>query len=170
MSKIKKDKMLKLSVHENVNILDEPVPNINVDILLPVAATKPKLYDRIKQNLNNLRNKIKSEVNKVADWILKYVPPPIKKAFNSKVSYLISKVNHIFNTAYIKKTVNEIIESKSAIKGFAKQYTVDGWDGIDAFLFLNNTRSQVVSLLSNNRQTKVNLVLTCSMKRVNIKS
>ena len=66
--------------------------------------------------------------------------------------------------------VYEIRVSKSAIKGFTKQYTVDGRSGIDVVSFLNAVRPLVVDLLEKNGRTKVNLVLTCTMERVDMKT
>ena len=61
-------------------------------------------------------------------------------------------------------------ESKSALRGFAKQYTIDGSEGIDAMSYLNQVQPHVIDLLSNNRQIKFNLILTCTMERVDIKT
>ena len=55
---------------------------------------------------------------------------------NEKLEALKTKVNSLFNK--LKKF--EIRESKSAIKGFAKQYTIDGMEGIDAVSFLNSVQ------------------------------
>ena len=43
-------------------------------------------------------------------------------------------------------------------------------EGIDALSFLNSVRPQVISQISGNRATKINLVLTCSMERVDMAS
>ena len=59
-------------------------------------------------------------------------------------------------------------ESKSALRGFAKQYTFDGSEGIDVMSYLNQVQPHVIDLLSNNRQIKFNLILTCTMERVDI--
>jgi hypothetical protein len=50
-----------------------------------------------------------------------------------------------------KKHKSIIRESKTAIKGFAKQYVVDGIAGTDAVIFLNFVKAEVVNLLGNNR-------------------
>jgi len=78
------------------------------------------------------------------------------------------QVNSIFG----KKAKNrlEIRETNSTINGFTKQYTIHGIEKVDAASFLAASRPQVVSLLTDKRQTKVNLVLTCTMERVNIKT
>ena len=64
--------------------------------------------------------------------------------------------------------VHEIRESNSALKGFTKRYTMDGSEGIDAMSFFNDIQPQVTDLLSKNTQTKVNMILTCIMERVDI--
>ena len=64
----------------------------------------------------------------------------------------------------------KLYESESAIKGFTKQYTIDGRRGIDVLIFLNVVRPQIIALLERNRRIKVNLVLTCTMERIDMKS
>ena len=61
------------------NLLDEPVPNIGVSVLQPTTASKTKFFRRVKESLSVLGNKIKSETNTFADWLISYVPEPIKK-------------------------------------------------------------------------------------------
>src|ERR1700761_1397863 len=56
------------------------------------------------------------------------------------------------------------------MKGFTKNYYINGRDGIDVTTFLEAVRSQIISLLSSNCQTKINFVLTCTMERVDMKS
>ena len=45
------------------------------------------------------------------------------------------------------KNEPKIRESKTAIKGFAKQYVADGIAGTDAETFLNSAKSEVVNLI-----------------------
>ena len=156
------------AVVKEQSLLDEPVPNIGAPVLQPAQAVKPKLVNRVKQHFGVLGNKIKAETNTFADWLVGYVPEPIRKEVNKEVEALKSHVNSIFEKFYKNKP--KIRESKSAIKGFAKQYTVDGNVGTDAITFLNIVKSEVVNLISKNRQTKINLVLQCEMEKVDIKS
>ena len=51
-----------------------------------------------------------------------------------------------------------------------KQFTIDGKEGYDPQLFLDAAETQVTNFLSNNRQTKVNLIHTCTMERADIKT
>src|SRR5258708_6082285 len=64
----------------------------------------------------------------------------------------------------------EIYESQSSIKGFAKQYTINGKEGIDAKMFLNNVQPLVIRVLTKNCMNKINMILTCTMERGEIKS
>src|SRR6218665_2386888 len=108
----------------------------------------------------------------------------IKTKFNPQIGSLISYLNlskNLLKTGIIevlrkeslcKSTYKEVQNSKtsSAIKGFTKQYTIDGTRGIDSLSFLNAIRPDVVNPLSENRQNKINLVLTCAMERVDMQT
>ena len=61
-------------------------------------------------------------------------------------------------------------ESQSALKKYAMQYRIDGKDLIDPDLFLVNAKQSITNLLINTRQTKVKLILSCMMEKVDIKS
>jgi len=84
------------------------------------------------------------------------------------VESLKSYVKSLFAKIGTKKF--KIRKTASAIKGFTKQYTIVGTSRIDALSLLNAVRPHVVNLLSENRQTKINLVLTCSMERVDMQT
>ena len=64
----------------------------------------------------------------------------------------------------------ELRETNTAIRGFAKKYTIKGRGGIDSESFLNKVQLQVIDLLLKNRPMKVMLVLTCVMERVETKT
>ena len=53
---------------------------------------------------------------------------------------------------------------------FAMQYRTDGRDWIDPDLFLVNANQSITILLINRRQTKVKLILSCLMEKIDIKS
>ena len=107
---------------------------------------------------------MRKKTNEFADWILGYVPESIKKPINERVEALKQQVSDIF-----KKSL-KIRESDSALKGFTKRYVIDGHQGIDPQSFLNVVETQVTNLLSRSRQTKFNLILTCTMERRDIKT
>ena len=62
----------------------------------------------------------------------------------------------------------EVRESDSALRNFARVYTVDGMAGYDARRFLDSARENITSVLRNNRRTKVKLILKCYMEKTSI--
>ena len=52
---------------------------------------------------------------------------------------------------------------------FAIQYRVDGKDWIDPDLFLLNSKQPITNLMINTRQTKVKLIISCMMEKVDLK-
>ena len=57
----------------------------------------------------------------------------------------------------------EVKESNSALRNFAKIYTIDGKLGYDPQSFLYGARENI-RVLRNNRNTKVKLILKCYME------
>ena len=57
----------------------------------------------------------------------------------------------------------EVKESNSALRNFAKVYTIDGKLGYDAKSFSDGARENMTKVLRDNRNTKVKLILKCYM-------
>ena len=74
-----------------------------------------------------------------------------------------AQVNQAVNQGIVNEPIRVV---KTALDGFVKQFRVDGRDGIDAATFIDEVRPIVVDAISLKRQTKVQLVLTCEMERV----
>jgi len=149
----------------NINepVLDTPVPYISTPVLTPSKTTKVQLKSMAKCIYDAVRKK----TNEFADWMLGYVPESIKKPINKRVESLKQQVSDIFRRCYPEFHFRE---SKSALKGVTKQHTIDGKEGYDPESFMNAVKSQVVGMLSINRQNKFNFVLTCVMERVDRKT
>ena len=60
----------------------------------------------------------------------------------------------------------EVIESNSALREFARVYTIDGIEGYDAESFLDGARENMTRVLRNNRRTEVKLIFKCNMERL----
>ena len=72
---------------------------------------------------------------------------------------------------YAKRdTLFQPTQSKSALKNFAIQYRIKGSNRYDPESFLLNSKPPITSLMINTRQTKVKLILSCMMKKVDLKS
>ena len=61
-------------------------------------------------------------------------------------------------------------EAKSAVKNFASQYRIKRSNGYDPESFLLNSKQAITNLMINARQTKVKLILSCVMEKVDLKS
>src|SRR5271157_5394427 len=162
----------------NENILDSPVPDIQVPTLSPSPYVPTSLVQKISDKTKATIKAVVKAATKApakaatfaaakaatfANWIVSLISPEPKRIVNEKREESNTKVD-----SKLKKF--QIRESKSAIKGFAKQYTIDGMEGIDAVSFLNSVRPQVLSQISGNPMTKINIVLTCTMERVDMRS
>ena len=64
----------------------------------------------------------------------------------------------------------ELVETASALKKFARQFTVDGEAGFDPKAIFNVTKPSLLLILRENRQQKVKLILKCLMKRIDLKT
>ena len=145
---------------DNHNLLDAPVPDISAPVLTPTKYVAPPQKE--------VKTDVLSTIKSYADWLISYVPEQIKKPINKALEALKAKVAGLFGKINDHKFV--LYESESAIKGFTKQYTVDGRPGIDVVSFLNAVRPIVVDWLERNRRIKVNLVLTCTTERADMKT
>ena len=148
---------LKTKVANSHNLIDAPVPDISASVITPTKYVAPPQKE--------VKTGVLSTIKSFADWLISYVPKQIKKPINKSLEALKTEVARLFNE---HKFV--LYESKSAINGVAKQYAVDGRPGIDALSFLKAVRPLVVDLLERNRRIKFNLVLTCAMEVVDMKT
>ena len=60
-------------------------------------------------------------------------------------------------------------QTKSALKNLAIQYRIKGSNGYDPESFLLNSKESITNLMINTRQTKVKLILSCMMEKVDLK-
>ena len=58
----------------------------------------------------------------------------------------------------------EVRESNSALRNFARVYTINGIEGYDARSFLQDASQNITNILRNNRITKVKLIFKCNME------
>ena len=82
------------------------------------------------------------------------------------VSPRLKKLQEKIKSIYEQMKSFEVRESNSALRNFAKVYTIDGIEGFDALMFLQNARQNITDVLRNNRRTKVKLIFHCNMERI----
>ena len=100
------------------------------------------------------------------EWLLNYIPPKSKVV--DKV--LMSFKNQILKLYEERDTFFQTTESKSALKNFANKYQIKGSNGCDPESFLLNSKQPITNLMINTRKTKMKLILSYRMKKVDVKS
>ena len=84
----------------------------------------------------------------------------VLESFKHKIEKIYEKRDSLFQPTQIK----------CALKNFAIQYGVKGSNGYNPELFLLNSMEPITNLMTNTRQTKVKFILSCMMKKVDLKS
>ena len=69
-----------------------------------------------------------------------------------------------------RDTLFQPTQSKSALKNFVIQYQIKGLNGYDPELFLLNSKQPITNLMIKTRQTKVKVILSYMMEKVDQKS
>ena len=153
----------------NTNIYDETIPEINVPILKPSKPTRNSLVPSLKHLSGRVVNSVSKEINKFADWILSYIPEPIKKTVDKRVNKLKKKINRIFNRIEIDylKLLNPKLQ-EAALRGYLKTYRIDGQKGYDPKSFINNIKPKVVNLINQQKKPiKIKFIFTCKFIKEN---
>ena len=75
----------------------------------------------------------------------------------------LKKIKKEIDNIYKQIKIFEVKESDSALRKFAKVYTIDGKEGFDPQSFMDGARENMTEVIRNNRNTKVKLILKCYM-------
>ena len=127
----------------------------NVPILTPTPYTpppRPTLYTPPPRPTPSSK-----AVKDLLDYLgnVKEIP----KSVSPKLNKLQEQIKKIFE----EKIPFEVKESDSALRGFAKVYTVDAMGVFDPRSFMDGARENLTENLRNNRNTKVKLILKIFM-------
>ena len=139
------------------SLLDDPVPDINVPVLVPTIA--PRM---IKTAANKVKNIVEKSTKAVIDWAEWFHNPGkdiVVKHVSPKLKMLKEKVE-----AFFKAGAQQTFE----LCTFATQYVIEWREGYDTKTFLSDVKREVTTLFENNRKTKVKLILRCIMEKTNI--
>ena len=146
-------------VEQKSNIFDEPIPNDPTPVLQTTPWRPSDVTTKDKQN-------IKQKIKDFSEWLLNYIPPKLKvvdkvlESFKNKTKKMYEKRDTLFQPT----------QSKSALRNFAIQHEIKGLKGYDPESFLLNCKQPIKNLMINTQQTKVKLILSCMMKKVDLKS
>ena len=122
-------------------------------------------------------NRIRNVTNRLASSI---IPQSVQRGLTDLGNLIINRVRpdqrfqaldeiveHV-RANYPPRPSFEVRESDSALREFARVYTIEGIEGYDARSFLDSARENITRILRNNRRTKVKLILKCYIKKLTI--
>ena len=105
-----------------------------------------------------LPESIQRRLTNFGNWLTGYIEP-------EQTSVVVSEIVEHVRRNYPPRESFEVRESNSALRNFARVYTICGIEGYDARRFLDGARENITRVLRNNRGTKVKLILKCIMER-----
>ena len=108
-------------------IMDEPVPEIKKPVLSP---TKMENISRVSSLVGLAKKQadlVQKAINKFADWLINYIPEPIRRTVNTRVEKLKKEIKEILenkkklsrqevNTNGESSTAKEVVTNKTEIK------------------------------------------------------
>ena len=153
-------------------ILDDDIPDIGVPVLQP---TRPNI---IMEAINSYVKPTLIEIKKAFDWGTKRaldVGSFITKNLNDLIGWAKKTTTSTKEkpslSGYVKEELKErsfeLKESKSALRKFTMQYTIEGRAGYDPESFMADVKRSVINFLRNNRRTKIKLIMRCNMEKNN---
>ena len=101
---------------------------------------------------------VRRRVTDFGNWVTGYVGP-------EQTPQVLNEIVEHVRANYPPRQPFEVRESNSALRNFARVYTIDGIERYDAESFFQNIRQNITSILRNNRGTKVKLIFKCNLKR-----
>ena len=107
---------------------------------------------------SNMANSVRRRVTDFGNWLTGYVGP-------DQTSQVLREVVEHVRENYPPQQPFEVREGASALRNFARMYTINGREGTDVRSFFLNVRGSITRILRNNRRTKVKLVLICNMEK-----
>ena len=155
-SRLRKAELIQRLRESRDQILDQDIDArmANVPFLTPTPYTPPQATPAPTPSPSS---------NAVEDLI--YYLNNVKEIPNS-VSPRPKKLREEIDSIYEWVKSFEVRESNSALRNFAKVYTIDGKLGFDPQSFLEGAKQNITSVLRNNRRTKVKLIFKCYMQRL----
>ena len=119
------------------------------------------VLSRARRLASNITESVRRRVTDFGNWITGYVGP-------GQTLQVLREIAEHVRANYPPRQPLEVRESNSALREFARVYTIDGIEGSDARSFLDNARENITRILCNNRRTKVKLILKCYMEKTSI--
>ena len=146
--------------------------------LRKLISKPPPDYNEIKQRKNEERRQRGEYTRKELDTIAKNAGlrrySKLKKDdLNEKLreNYILSSdILDIQEPAREPRHPFKIRKTASALNSFTNQYAIEGHAGYDPNSFLTTVKQSIINLLSNNRQTKSQMILKCVFEKTNLQT
>ena len=161
------------------SILDEPIPSSASSPVLapepkrPVPAPRPvagsaRLTSTLATAARSVASCVSNTFNKLLEWIDPYVPEPIKKKVSNARDEVEKRIKSLKSIVFGKPPI-EFKLTDHAIKNVTQQFSHQAEGNYqDASSFLDLVRDGAIKILRENRNKKVNFILTCEMSRLSI--
>ena len=144
------------------SILDQDIdPRMaNVPFLTPTPYTPLQATSASSSSSNDVKDLI--------DYLDKETRRPKNLSYRS-----VPELGRLLKLIKLRKEIHDIYkgikilkvkETDSALRGFARVYTIDGKLGFDPQSFLDGARENAIRVLRDNQNTKVKLILKCYME------
>ena len=118
-------------------IMDEPVPEIKKLVLSPDKMENISRVSSLVRLAKKQADLVQKAINKFADWIINYIPEPIRRTVNTRVEKL-------------KKEIKEILENKKKLS--RQEVNTTGESSTAQEVFTNKTE---IKLVENGGRVKV---------------
>ena len=159
-SRLRKSQSLQRLRAPRDQILDQDIDArmANVPFLTPTPYTPPQATPTPSSN----------NVKDLIDYLnnVKEIPKSISYRSSSELRRLmrLKKLREEIDNIYEQMKIFKVKESNSALRNFAKVYTIDGKLGFDPQSFLDGARENMIKALRDNRTTKVKLIFECCIE------
>ena len=118
-------------------IMDEPVPEIKKPVLSPTKMENISTVSSLVGLAKKQADLVQKAINKFADWLINYIPAPIRRTVNTRVEKL-------------KKQIKEILENKKKLS--RQEVNTTGESPTAQEVFTNKTE---IKLVENGGRVKV---------------
>ena len=155
------------------NILDEPVPEINAQILQPTRALEKNPEERRRRKeprrLTEEETNRRLEIKKFEEMLglrrpTQSRPPPEIKISSPEETEKDRKIRKIKEINRRSRTTR-ITETETAFRGFARQFRIERDGNHGGREFMQIVKPDVLQIMIENRQTRVRAILNCFMSR-----
>ena len=127
--------------------------DLNLNFFFLSLSKNMSWFNRIRNTASRLASSIIPQsvqrgLMDLGNLLISHVGP------DQKLQALNEIVEHV-RTNYPPRQLFEARESDSALRGFARVYTIEAINGYDVASFLDGARENITRILRNNRKTKV---------------